>query len=142
MMQTKRTPISCGCTQLHDLIWVSKKALENMLQPEYKVWGVRERPKERPGMVDQEREYVQRQRHQGVYDNKIYAGETVVFSDNDSYGNAKKLVQYIKRFKLGEVVSLSGRNPNSLNDITTYLWRYNGAKVPTMVAKKKKVTTK
>lgn len=128
-MYTKRTPVSCGCTQLHDLSNVNKANLQAILRPTYKNWGDRERPKAPPGAESYVVESIQNRVRQGEFDNKIYAGETVIFSDADSNGNGKKLVNYIKRHKLGEVVSVSGRNPNTRNPITTYLWRYNGAKL-------------
>jgi hypothetical protein len=130
MLDTRRTPISCGAQVLFNLDAINKKALESLLQPEYKRWQDRVRPGGDGRPNDPYiRDYITEQRAKGVYDNKIYPGETVVFSDADRYGNGKKLLQYIKRHKLGEVVSLSTINPNTKNKITTYLWVYNGAKL-------------
>jgi PDZ domain-containing secreted protein len=128
-MYTKRTPVSCGCTQLHDLYPINKASLEAMLRSVYKNWGDRTRPAATDAMGAYERETIENRRRAGEFDNKIYAGETVFFSDADSNGNGKKLVNYIKRHKLGEVVSISARNPNTKNKITSYLWVYNGAKL-------------
>jgi hypothetical protein len=131
-MYTKRTPVSCGCTQLHGLYPINKAELQAMLKPVYKNWGDRDRPRADPAAPEFEREAMQNRVRQGEFDNKIYAGETVFFSDADSNGNGKKLVNYIKRHKLGEVVSISAKNPNTKNKITTYLWVYNGAKLKTV----------
>lgn len=110
-MYTRRTFVSCGCTQLYNLGTVSKAQLMLRLTPSYAWWHTRgEGP-------------------DGEGDGKIYKGETVIFSDADCLGNGKRLEGLIKDYKLGEVVKVSGRNPNTEENITTYLWRYNGNKI-------------
>jgi hypothetical protein len=123
--------VSCGANQLFRLNGINKAALEKLLDSNYLNWG--NRPKTRV------REDFEKPRDD-EYDDKIYAGETVIFSDNDSYGNGRKLATLIRVHKLGDVVSLSGVNPNTRSKITTYLWRYNGAKLKTLP--RKKTTTK
>lgn len=54
-------------------------------------------------------------------------GMTYIFSDADKFGNGKKLYTYIKKNKLGKVVSTGPvKNPESGNIIRTWLWTYNG----------------
>lgn len=55
---------------------------------------------------------------------------TIVFSDNDFYGNGERLENLIKKHKLGEVVSLDwDKNPNTGNNIKTWLWKLNCANI-------------
>lgn len=61
---------------------------------------------------------------------KIPNDLTIVFSDNRYYKNGEKLAEYILKYGLGDLVALPpGRNPNSGNQIITWLWRYNKVKV-------------
>lgn len=129
-MRTRRTPVSCGANQLYGLQGINSKVLEGMLVQEYRQWGQRSRLR-----LNLDLHALDRPRDD-EYDDKIYAGETVIFSDNDSYKNGRKLAALIRAHKLGEVVSLSGVNPNTRSKITTYLWRYNGGKVLPVPRKK------
>lgn len=119
-MQTRRTPISCGCNVLFNLHGVSDvRGLRSILQPKYKSWG------ERRGF-DGNDEASRLLRAEGSYDNKIYAGETVIFSDADYREYGRDLRRLIKKHGLGKVVSIKTKNPNTETRITTYLWVYNG----------------
>jgi hypothetical protein len=123
-MRVRRTPVSCGCQELYELFMPEGKAtLAAMLVSKYKMWGERTRPS-----ADTSVNWMW-ERDMGFYDGKIYAGETIFFSDADANKNGKKLVELIQKYNLGEVVSLGGVNPNTKSRITTYLWRYNGNKI-------------
>ncbi len=125
-MQTKRTPVSCGCTMLYGLFGIDKDSLSAILEPKYKHFRERHQCPDDPAR----------------YDDKIYSGETVIFSDADSQGNAKRLVEIIKKYDLGRVVSLGCVNPNTRSRITTYLWHYNGNLIPKLKAVRKAAVTK
>jgi len=113
---------------LFDLHNLTESKLNSMLEPIYKTWGARSRPGD-PKSYFNLTPYERKERIKGVYDNKIYKGETVIFSDADICGNGAALKKMIRDNKLGRVVSISTVNPNTLNKITTYLWVYNGNKI-------------
>lgn len=113
---------------LFDLHNLTESKLNDMLVSRYEPWGVRSRPGD-PKLYFNLTPHEQKERIKGVYDNKIYKGETVIFSDADICGNGAALKKMIRDNKLGRVVSISTVNPNTLNKITTYLWVYNGNKI-------------
>lgn len=106
----QRTEMSCGMQVMYNLYDVNEGWLKDHLKARYKFWSQRN--------------------HAAVADGKIYKGETIVFSDAVRNDNGIRLVRLIRKHKLGRVVSLRTENPNSKNQITTYLWCYNGKQLP------------
>jgi len=109
MPTLQRTDMSCGTQIMYGLHFIDRYVLNRILQPQYKNWGARN--------------------DQATSDGHIYKGETIVFSDAIAHGNGVKLEKLIKQYDLGRVVKLSTKNPNTGNQITTYLWCYNGNKI-------------
>jgi hypothetical protein len=124
---------------LFDLHNLTESKLNSMLVSRYEPWNVRRRPGD-PKLYYELTPDEREQRDKGVYDHKIYKGETVIFSDADMLGKGAALKKMIRDNKLGRVVSISTVNPNTLNKITTYLWVYNGNKIVPKKPRVKKET--
>lgn len=118
------TPVSCGVNYYHDLTLAS--FIANLSNKQH--------PKNPPEPVSWgESGYEERLQEIDDYwlaiENEFRSGYCYIFSDNKS-GEGKFIAAYIEKHKLGRLTSSGwAKNPNSGNQICTWIWRYNGKKV-------------
>jgi hypothetical protein len=113
-----RNPASCGGQVMSNLAFVTKTWLENNLVSKYKYW-------------DKRTELGEGYKEDDVfYSYKIFKGETIIFSDRDlATSGGRRLAKSIEKYGLGEVISIGTKNPNTGNNIRTWVWVYNGNQV-------------
>jgi hypothetical protein len=102
MTEVRETGVSCGVNQivsLHDL----KKREPAFREFVEELWD-RDQPDPKGGK-------------------QVY-----IFSDADRYGNGEWFMRMIRKYKLGKVTRPvhDNRNPGTGNQISVYVWSYNG----------------